>query len=137
MKPDGGITAGLIQRIIQAALKSGFEPIFDYGIMWIESDEDETIVFNRDWGPASALQEKLEKHSTDEFRLGLGLSMRKGDFEFRIVFCLDHLYVSQRSSSATIDGTRFADPVELISKTYPFIAPQVGEYPIEITMDSD
>ena len=137
IKPDSEITAGNIQRIIRAALKSGFEPIFDYGTMHIESDEQNRIRFNRDWGPASILQQKLVTHSTDEFGLGLGLSMRKEGFEFRVVFLLEFLIVSQRSDSATIDGTRFPDHNELIRRTYPFIASQIGEYPIEITMDTD
>jgi hypothetical protein len=137
IKLDTEITAGLIQRIIQAALKNGFEPISDYGIMYIEVDPQNTLQFNRDWGPASTLQQKLVKHSTDEFSLGLGLEMKKGEFEFYFGFHLDYLMVSQRSDWAKIEGTSFADPVELIRMTYPFIAAQIGEYSIDITMDSD
>jgi hypothetical protein len=131
------IAAADILSVVQSFMEAGFKPSLGEGVFYTDSDIDNKIVLDKDWGPIEALQKAYLQTASGDFGLDLCIDFEKKSMLVVVHFRKQQIELMQGNDIPKIGHTRFADINPLIIATHDALLKALGPYEIDANFSDD
>lgn len=129
------LSARDVVAVAVAFQNHGWTAKLGIGVVYLNSDDRNTVSIGDSWTATHELQELLLQHS-GEWGTGVGVDFEKGDNWVTLSFKVESIWVLECLDLIEVENTPVADIRALIAKTFGPLREALGPYWIRVSLEA-